>query len=93
MPQTLSEEWKEELGANWSETHEKYLHTIGNLTLTGYNSELSNHSFKEKQDFPGGFRDSPLYLNKSLRGPGAMGRNCYHRPGRDTLGKGTRNLA
>ena len=69
MPQTLSEEWKEELGANWSETHEKYLHTIGNLTLTGYNSELSNHSFKEKQDFPGGFRDSPLYLNKSLRGP------------------------
>ena len=69
MPQTLPEEWKEELGANWSETHEKYLHTIGNLTLTGYNSELSNHSFKEKQDFPGGFRDSPLYLNKSLREP------------------------
>ena len=67
MPQTLSEEWKEELGANWSETHEKYLHTIGNLTLTGYNSELSNHSFKEKQDFPGGFRDSPLWLNQSLR--------------------------
>lgn len=67
MPQTLSEEWQAELGEDWSETHEKYLHTIGNLTLTGYNPELSNRSFREKQDIPGGFRDSPLRLNESLR--------------------------
>ena len=66
MPQTLSEEWQEELGDDWIETHEKYLHTIGNLTLTGYNSELSNHSFKEKRDLPGGYSDSPLRLNRSL---------------------------
>ena len=69
MPQDpdLSEEWQEELGENWREVHEKYLHTIGNLTLTGYNSELSNRSFREKQEIPGGFRDSPLRLNESLR--------------------------
>lgn len=67
MPQTLSEEWQAELGEDWSETHETYLHTIGNLTLTGYNPELSNRSFREKQDIPGGFRDSPLRLNESLR--------------------------
>ena len=66
MPQTLSEEWQAELGEDWSETHETYLHTIGNLTLTGYNSELSNRSFKEKQEMPGGFRNSPLRLNRSL---------------------------
>ena len=67
MPQTLSEEWQAELGENWREVHERYLHTIGNLTLTGYNSELSNRSFREKQNLPGGFRDSRLWLNQSLR--------------------------
>lgn len=66
MPQTLTEEWQRELGANFQETHETYLHTLGNLTLTGYNPELSNRSFREKQDMEGGFRDSPLRLNRSL---------------------------
>ena len=66
MPQTLTEEWRGELGENFQETHETYLHTLGNLTLTGYNPELSNRSFREKQDIKGGFRDSPLRLNRSL---------------------------
>lgn len=68
MPQNrnLSEEWQQELGENWKEIREKYLHTIGNLTLTGYNPELSDYPFKEKQSIPGGFRDSPLHLNQSL---------------------------
>lgn len=46
MPQTLSADW------NYidPEEHEMYLHTLGNLSVTGYNSELSNKSFKEKQD-------------------------------------------
>ena len=67
MPQTLTSEWQEELGDNWTEVHEKYLHTIGNLTLTGYNSELGNASFKEKQNRTDvGFRDSPLRLNRDL---------------------------
>ena len=67
MPQTLSDEWQEELGENWIDLHERYLHTIGNLTLTGYNPELSNASFKEKLEITGGFRESPLRLNASLR--------------------------
>lgn len=69
MPQNpdLSDEWKEELGENWQEVQEKYLHTIGNLTLTGYNPELSDRSFGEKKEHePGGFRDSRLRLNDSL---------------------------
>ncbi len=67
MPQSLSDEWRAELGQNCSEVHEKYLHTIGNLALTGYNRELSNNTFIEKQLAEGGFFDSPLRLNASLR--------------------------
>jgi len=68
MPQNdqLSTEWQEELGTNWQEIHAKYLHTIGNLTLTGYNSELSDRSFREKRDMEGGFAHSPLRLNRDL---------------------------
>lgn len=68
MPQNenLSNEWKQELGENWKVIHEKYLHTIGNLTLTGYNPELSDKPFKEKRDMEGGFADSPIRLNQSL---------------------------
>ncbi|BDA06394.1 hypothetical protein OHP006_05860 [Helicobacter pylori] len=67
MPQTLTEEWERDLGENFQEIHNKYLHTIGNLTLTGYNSEYSNKSFKEKQGMEKGFKDSPLRLNQGLR--------------------------
>ncbi|GHR70118.1 DUF262 and DUF1524 domain-containing protein [Helicobacter pylori] len=67
MPQKLTEEWKKDLGENFQEIHNKYLHTIGNLTLTGYNSTYSNKSFKEKQGMEKGFKDSPLRLNQSLR--------------------------
>ncbi|QQW92331.1 DUF262 domain-containing protein [Helicobacter pylori] len=67
MPQTLTEEWEKDLGENFQEIHDKYLHTIGNLTLTGYNPEYSNRSFQEKQGMEKGFKDSPLRLNQSLR--------------------------
>ncbi len=67
MPQTLTEEWEKDLGENFKEIHDKYLHTIGNLTLTGYNSEYRNNSFQEKQGMEKGFKDSPLRLNQSLR--------------------------
>ena len=68
MPQSpnLPEAWKQELGIDWKEIHARYLHTIGNLTLTGYNSELSNHSFLQKRVIDGGFDHSPLKLNKSV---------------------------
>ncbi|GAA8549089.1 hypothetical protein HpBT276_06760 [Helicobacter pylori] len=67
MPQTLTEEWERDLGENFQEIHDKYLHTIGNLTLTGYNSTYSNRSFQEKQGMEKGFKDSPLRLNQGLR--------------------------
>ncbi len=65
MPQNdnVPQVWREELGENWREVHEKYLHRLGNLTWTGYNSELSDKSFKEKQTMEGGFKESPIYLN------------------------------
>lgn len=66
MPQNLSPEWKKDLGENYEEIHEKYLHTLGNLTLTFYNSEMSNKSFNEKKTVTGGFIDSKLYLNKQI---------------------------
>ena len=68
MPQNekVPSEWREELGENWREIHDKYLHRIGNITLTGYNSELSDSSFKEKQTMEGGFKDSPIRLNSEL---------------------------
>lgn len=66
MPQTLSPAWKKALGNNYGEIHERYLHTIGNLTLTGYNSEYSNKMFIEKRDMEKGFKDSRLHLNVDL---------------------------
>ncbi|WP_187920571.1 DUF262 and DUF1524 domain-containing protein [Helicobacter pylori] len=67
MPQTLEEEWERDLGGNFQAIHDKYLHTIGNLTLTGYNQEYSNKSFQEKRDMENGFKQSPLRLNQSLK--------------------------
>ena len=66
MPQNknLSSEWQADLGAEWQEVQKKYLHTIGNLTLTAYNSEMSDRPFSEKMDMPGGFKESALRLNK-----------------------------
>ncbi len=68
MPQNenLSVQWKAELGPEWSRIQKTYLHTLGNLTLTGYNSEYSDRTFDEKRDMKGGFNESPLHLNKGL---------------------------
>ncbi|WRA12158.1 DUF262 and DUF1524 domain-containing protein [Helicobacter pylori] len=67
MPQTLNPKWEGDLGENFEAIHEKYLHTIGNLTLTGYNAEYSNKSFREKRDMEKGFKQSSLKLNQSLK--------------------------
>ena len=52
MPQNknLSTEWQKMLGENWEIVREKYLHTLGNLTLTAYNSELGDKSFAVKKE-------------------------------------------
>ena len=69
MPQNknLPQEWRDELGPEWRKIQERYLHTLGNLTLTGYNPEYGDLAFKEKRDMENfGFRKSPLWLNESL---------------------------
>lgn len=65
MPQnsSLSPEWQQMLGAKWREVQKTYLHTIGNLTLTAYNPEMSDHPFMVKMDMEGGFKESALRLN------------------------------
>ncbi len=67
MPQTLTPKCERDLGENFEAIHEKYLHTIGNLTLTGYNSEYGNNSFREKRDMEKGFKQSSLKLNQNLK--------------------------
>ena len=68
MPQNknLSKEWQLALGDDWKQVQEIWLHTLGNLTLTGYNPELSDRPFAEKRDIEGGFGMSPLKLNQGL---------------------------
>lgn len=66
MPQAVGESerlpdvWKEMLGPDYYEVHEEYLHTLGNLTLTGYNQELGQKSFEEKKKL---YKDSNVTLN------------------------------
>ena len=78
MPQNrnLSEEWIRELGDDWKRVQEKYLHTLGNLTLTGYNPEYSDLPFKEKRDRENGFGSSPLWLNEGIGGTEVWNENA-----------------
>jgi len=66
MPQSLEKNtgdnsWQKMLGADWEILHEKWVHTLGNLTLTGYNPELGSASFQKKQEF---FAKSKVSLNQ-----------------------------
>jgi len=63
MPQTLTEIWLNELGVNAESVHSTYLHTLGNLTLTGYNSELSNEPFVVKKKY---LKKSNYQINKGI---------------------------
>lgn len=68
LPQNphLSAQWKADLGPEWERIQNTWLHTLGNLTLTGYNPELSDRPFLEKRGLEGGFADSPLRVNQGL---------------------------
>jgi predicted transport protein len=72
LPQNekLSGNWREALGEEWQRIQQTWLHTLGNLTLTAYNSEYSDRSFAEKRDMPEapekGLKQSPLRLNQGL---------------------------
>jgi uncharacterized protein with ParB-like and HNH nuclease domain/predicted transport protein len=68
MPQdkNLSDKWIAMLGNNYQDVQNKYMHTIGNLTITGYNSEMGNRDFIYKRDSEKGFKNSHLMLNKDI---------------------------
>ena len=68
LPQNpdLPAAWQQALGLEWQRVQQQWLHTLGNLTLTGYNAEYSDRPFAEKRDMKGGFAESPLRLNAGL---------------------------
>ena len=63
MPQHLTPIWQKELGEDYEQIHEEWLHRIANLTLTAYNSKYSNSSFTEKKTMTNGFDDSGIRMN------------------------------
>jgi predicted transport protein len=69
MPQneSLPAAWRSMLGDGWEEVHETWLHRLGNVTLTGYNSEYSDRPFEEKKTIEGGFNQSSVRLNEFVR--------------------------
>ena len=71
----LNSDWIQSLGKGdkqaAEEIQEKYKNKLGNLTLTPYNSEMSNSSFIVKRDYnPSGSEyeglRSGLFLNESI---------------------------
>lgn len=72
LPQNenLPSKWREALGDEWQRIHQTWLHTLGNLTLTAYNSDYSDRAFLDKRDMPDapekGLKQSPLKLNQGL---------------------------
>lgn len=82
MPQTLTESWRNELGEDGDTTHELLLHTLGNLTLTAYNSELSNDSFAAKKLR---LKESHLEMNKYFNHKQTWGREDIERRSADLV--------
>jgi uncharacterized protein with ParB-like and HNH nuclease domain/predicted transport protein len=69
LPQNedMRPEWRAILGSDWKQVQGIWLHRLGNITLTGYNSTYSDRPFNEKKTVQGGFNESPLRLNKFIR--------------------------
>ncbi len=63
MPQHLTPQWVKDLGDDYEDIHETWLHRLANLTLTAYNSKYSNNTFADKRDMDKGFRQSGLRMN------------------------------
>lgn len=63
MPQTLTPEWNIELGYNSYNVYRLYKDTIGNLTLTKYNSEISNRNFEKKKEY---YKDSNIITTREI---------------------------
>jgi len=63
MPQTLNSEWRIELGSKFEQIYSEYINTIGNLTLTGYNPELSNKNFELKKRY---YEESNIKMSREI---------------------------
>lgn len=89
MPQNeeLRPEWRAMLGVDWKKVQEVWLHRLGNLTLTGYNSTYSDRPFVEKKIIAGGFNESPLRLNKPLREQSVWNAEAIEKRGKDLAEK------
>lgn len=66
MPQTLQNDWRDALGEDYESIHEEWVHRLGNLTLTAYNSKYSNNTFDKKKTIKNGFNDSGIRMNQKL---------------------------
>ncbi len=89
MPQNenLVREWRSMLGEDWRSIQAEWLHRLGNLTLTGYNSTYSDRPFEEKKTIRGGFADSSVRLNRFMREQATWTRNEMERRGRELAGQ------
>jgi uncharacterized protein with ParB-like and HNH nuclease domain/predicted transport protein len=89
MPQNddLSAEWRAMLGKDWKSIQEVWLHRLGNITLTGYNSEYSDRSFSEKKTTGKGFNESPLRLNRFIREQSSWTATEIEKRGKDLASK------
>ncbi len=75
MPQTLSAEWQHDLGSDYRNIHSTYLSNLGNLTLTGYNSEYSNYPFAKKKSMENGYSNSGIRMNQEIAKNSHWGKN------------------
>lgn len=85
MPQKLNDDWFEELGDKAEEIHEKWIHKLGNLTITGYNSDMGNSSFEKKRDGKHGFKKSGIRMNQDLSLLDSWGEEEIEKRQRDLL--------
>ena len=85
MPQKLNDYWFEDLGDNAEEIHEKWLHKLGNLTITGYNSDMGNSSFEKKRDGRHGLKKSGIRMNQDLALLDSWGEDEIEKRHRDLL--------
>ena len=66
MPQHLTPAWVKELGEDFQQIHDLWLHRMANLTLTAYNSKYSNSSFTEKKTMKNGYLQSGIRMNQRI---------------------------
>jgi hypothetical protein len=80
IPQTLTDDWRRTLGENADALHRRWLHTPGNLTLTGYNPELSNAPWPDKREY---YAASNVSMTRALAASTTFDADTLRARGRD----------